>query len=768
VIGMPIWEALNYNITPQTKRRFRNVIEQAAQGDFIRYEGHMTDIKLETIVVDYSLKPVKNSSGEVTLIIAEGRDITERKRMELALENEQQRLYTLLDSLPAFVALQSLDYSVRFANQRFHQRFGDPADKLCYQLMFGFSEPCQDCLIPEVIEKKEPRIWEKTYPDGKSFQIYGYPFYDKDQTPMVLELGVDITENKKAQAKIQQNAARAVALSETIESILEISPEYQGVLEEIVHSTAGLIGDGCVIRLISADRMTHRPAAFHHVNRETRRLLSRTLAKDVQPLEAGASGQVIRSGQPLFVPSIQIDQSDDYNISTHPTYLVDHHLHSLMCMPLRTRGDLIGTLTLFRDKNDRPYTQEDFLFVQNLSDQAALAIQNARLFEAELKARQTAEILRDASLALTQSLDLATVVNLFLDFAKQLAPYDWARVFLIEDETHLKLQAERGPDSLDAGQTLHFEPVGSSIFNDLLSDKQSILIPDTKIDSVPRTLNRESAQSWLGIPLAMEGHAIGLCIFESSRPGAFSEHHVQLLKALVGQVTVVIQNAWLFEQVRSGRGRLQSLSRKLVEVQESERRYVARELHDEASQALASLMVGLRLIERDADNPDSVLAGTGELKILTEKVMENLHRLAMDLRPASLDHLGLVTALRQYAKSISDRHHLLVQFEAIGVEDRLAADMETAIYRVVQEALSNVIRHAQATRVDVILEIRDSKLVIIVEDNGVGFNPLEIDQTQRLGLLGMRERVDMLEGTLTIESELGVGTTLFVEVPYGD
>jgi signal transduction histidine kinase len=174
------------------------------------------------------------------------------------------------------------------------------------------------------------------------------------------------------------------------------------------------------------------------------------------------------------------------------------------------------------------------------------------------------------------------------------------------------------------------------------------------------------------------------------------------------------------------------------------------------------------LIERDAHDPESVTAGAADLKTIADGVIENLQRLAMDLRPASLDHLGLVAALEQYAQAISDRHKLVLRYEVIGIEDRLAPDKETAIYRIVQEALSNVVRHAQATRIDVLLEKRGQKLIVIVEDNGVGFDPNEAARSGRLGLVGINERVDMLDGTLTIESQPGVGSTLFLEVPYGN
>ena len=177
-------------------------------------------------------------------------------------------------------------------------------------------------------------------------------------------------------------------------------------------------------------------------------------------------------------------------------------------------------------------------------------------------------------------------------------------------------------------------------------------------------------------------------------------------------------------------------------------------------------MVGLRLLERESGRPEAVAAGVSELMRMVDAVLENLHRLAVDLRPASLDHLGLVPALHQYAEAISDRYGLVVQFETVGSIERLAPDVETALYRIVQEALTNVIRHARATRADVLLERRGDNLIVIVEDNGIGFDPTAALRSGDLGLVGLRERAEMLSGTLVVESAPDAGTTLLLEVPY--
>ncbi len=214
------------------------------------------------------------------------------------------------------------------------------------------------------------------------------------------------------------------------------------------------------------------------------------------------------------------------------------------------------------------------------------------------------------------------------------------------------------------------------------------------------------------------------------------------------------------------RGELQRLSHLLVEVQESERHTIARELHDEAGQALTSIMVGLHLLEDEAACSTEMKDRIGELKRTTESVMEGLHRLAVNLRPASLDKVGLVPALTQYVEQFERQYGIEVVSHLDGLAGvRLPADAETALYRIVQEALVNVARHAHATNIGLILTRNGSTVTAIVEDDGVGCDPIRAMHEGRLGLLGMRERAEMLGGTLTIESAPSHGTTVFVEVP---
>ena len=235
------------------------------------------------------------------------------------------------------------------------------------------------------------------------------------------------------------------------------------------------------------------------------------------------------------------------------------------------------------------------------------------------------------------------------------------------------------------------------------------------------------------------------------------------------QAVVAFQNAWLFEQVRSGRERLQQLSRHLVEIQENERKYIARELHDETSQSLTSLKLGLQLIEQKAAGHKQLLGQVTKLKLLADETLESLHHLAVNLRPASLDHLALADALTGLIESTRKRSGLIAHFKVMGSMQQdalLNEELETSIYRIVQESLTNVVRHACAVHVDVILEWQSDKIVIIIEDDGVGIDMEKAREAGHLGLIGMQERAEMLGGKLVVDSAPQVGTTLVVEIPY--
>lgn len=301
----------------------------------------------------------------------------------------------------------------------------------------------------------------------------------------------------------------------------------------------------------------------------------------------------------------------------------------------------------------------------------------------------------------------------------------------------------------------------------LFASRTSSLV--INVDDISSPIGDCIFNAYASFPLVFSSQPIGRLKMLSKRKDFFSDEKRILIQSFANLAAVAIQNAWLFDEVRTTNRQLHALSQRLMRVQEEERLQLSRELHDESGQLLAALTVQLGLLERDADHPQAIRSRTSELKSAAKAIQDNLHRLAVNLRPASLDHLGLVTTLRQFIKEFSRQNNMKVEFEAVGMTDkRLSIEVETALFRIVQESLTNVILHAQATHVDVLLSLKDQHVSAVIEDNGVGFTAASTTQEEGLGLFGMRERVEMLGGSFTIESSPGKGTTVKAEVPCND
>ena len=426
--------------------------------------------------------------------------------------------------------------------------------------------------------------------------------------------------------------------------------------------------------------------------------------------------------------------------------------------PLTNLDGSVSKLKLIHDITARKHVAAE-LEKRNLELQALSA--------SERKQRQEAETLRAVTQALTRTLNLDTVLKTLLNHVSALVETDIVSIGFTEDKAPMVFRSGQKSD----GDIVPLFPVDvktDPFFKKVAISCKSLLIHDATQDSdwinIPGV---EPVRSWLGVPILVSDKVIGVVLLGKTQPGYFTQEHAQSAEALVSQASVAIQNAWLFEQVRAGRERLQLLSRRLVEIQEAERSYIARELHDQAGQSLTSLIIGLGQLEKGSNSPTDVQTRGRQLKLLANNILEDLHRLAVDLRPASLDHLGLVSALGQLITSFTGNGQLKVKFKSVGLSDadRLSAEIEATLYRIVQEALTNVVRHAEASRADVILERRDEAILLIIEDNGIGFNATKSLDNNHIGLIGIRERTEMLGGNITIESIIGNGTTLVVEVP---
>lgn len=247
------------------------------------------------------------------------------------------------------------------------------------------------------------------------------------------------------------------------------------------------------------------------------------------------------------------------------------------------------------------------------------------------------------------------------------------------------------------------------------------------------------------------------------------EHRVEERTAQLERANDTLK-AEVAERMRAEGARRDLLGR-LVTAQEEERRSISRELHDRMGQQLAALMMGLKTLGVESYGRHAALDTLRQLEGMSEELLREVQTLAWGLRPPALDDLGLETALYNYVEEWAERSRVPVDFHSAGFgEGRLPLTHETALYRIAQEALTNVAKHSGADRVSFILERRGDHVLAVIEDNGRGFDVEAATQpsgrSRRLGLLGMRERAVLLGGTINVESAAGAGTTLFVRIPF--
>jgi signal transduction histidine kinase/DNA-binding response OmpR family regulator len=507
----------------------------------------------------------------------------------------------------------------------------------------------------------------------------------------------------------------------------------------------------------------------------------------------GLSGWALRELKPALSPKGVPDARESPAVRRRRA---ETNAGAIIVTPLRYHEKTLGTMTGINRPEQPDFTQHDVELMLAMANQAAMTIENTQLLlslrkaraelerrveertaelvkanAAEQRARRLAETLSAANLALTQTLDLDTILDTLLEYLEQLVPYDSASAMVYEADARLVVRSVRGAARWsDAQLTLNLalDVATSPQLRALLATQASIMIADTATAPLwAQHGGAADAHSWLGVPLIAGGMVIGLYTLDKREPGFFTEEHRQVAESLAAQAAVAMQNARLFAEVSAARTRLQAVSRQLVAVQEAERAQIARDLHDEIGQMLTALKLVLAIGSQGT--PEITRMRLAEAQTLVNDLTTRVRQLSLDLRPAMLDDLGLLPTLLWYIKRYMQQTEIRVTLKHTGLEQRVASDLEIAVYRIVQEGLTNVARHAGVRKVTIRAWRTEEFIGVRIEDQGRGFVPEQmLTAYTSSGLAGMVERVRLLEGQLTIESAPGQGTRLIAELPLGD
>jgi signal transduction histidine kinase len=470
-----------------------------------------------------------------------------------------------------------------------------------------------------------------------------------------------------------------------------------------------------------------------------------------RPQGRGILGVLLHEAHPLRLDDLTRDPRAAGFPPNHPP------MRSFLGVPIVLRGAVFGNLYLTEKAGAEAFTAEDEGLVTLLAAQAAVAIENARLYEAATRWSARLESLNEVGNALATETDLGALLDLVARRLRELLEARCVAVLLPAGRGELRFAAVAGEGGDLLGTT--FATAGSKsgrVLDEQRSERVDSVVDDPEVE--PRITRRIGARTGLWVPLLAQRRSIGVLVAHDklTRPDCrFADDDVRLAETFATRAAVAVD---LSERIA------RDLLRRAVTTQETERRRLARELHEETAQELSSILLGLRGLEK-IDDPAEVREAIAALRESVAATLKDVRRLAVELHPKTLEDFGLVAALERMLATWQARTGIAVDLDDGLGDGGLEAEVATALYRIVQEALENVVKHARARRVRIVLSRTGGEVVARIEDDGRGFDAEHA--VIGPGLRTMRERAALVGGRFRVESAPGRGTAIVIEAPAG-
>ena len=466
------------------------------------------------------------------------------------------------------------------------------------------------------------------------------------------------------------------------------------------------------------------------------------------PRGRGILGALIRDDRVLRLHDLAADPRSVGFPPGHPP------MKTFLGVPVRVRGVVFGNLYLTEKEGGGDFTDEDEELTRLLAAQAATAIENARLYESSTRWSRQLESLNEIVTAMASEVDLHPLLALIAARLRELVDAELVTIALPVESGDLRIEAADGRAAQDLlGRALSRDASKQGrVLERARTERVDSFLEDPETD---QTVIREAGvRTGLFVPLVLGDSAIGvLAAFDKrTADGRFTGVDSRIAEIFGARAAVAVDLSRRVEHDALGR---------VLDGQEAERRRLALELHDETGQELTSILLSLRLVE-EAGSDEERSAAIASVREIVVQTIRDVRRLAVELRPKALDDFGLVPAIERLAESLGERTGIHFDVQATRMEDRLPGNVETTLYRVVQEALTNVVKHSGAAHVGIVLSRTPVTAVAVVEDDGRGFATEE--RFEGIGLAGMRERLALIGGRLEMESS-GAGTTVRAEVP---
>lgn len=487
---------------------------------------------------------------------------------------------------------------------------------------------------------------------------------------------------------------------------------------------------------------------------------------EVLGMELGAVFLLDNEGQGLIlvahrnlppeVPDCADGLKSSRTLARHPELLCR------LAGPLRAKGEVNGLLFVGA-RTACPLLRQEEELLSTICNIIGMFVENVRLFQEQVRQLEIERSLAQVAMEVTSELELDRVLPKVMQIAVNIAGTDGGIVALLDEERNVISYPylNRLPPNL-ADVTVS---KGEGLSGEVMTTGRPTVIDNyqTYHQAVPAFVDAGLA-SVAVVPISSGERAFGaLSVLSINEAKSFSERDIAILTAIGRQAGIAVENAYLYENMRF-------YARKITQAQENERKRIARELHDDTIQSLIGLTRHMEALTSTGETlPDATAQRIRDLQEATGNVIKRVRRFSQDLRPSILDDLGLLPTLEELTTELNRESGLQSEFQVIGEERRLSSEAELTLFRIAQEALNNVRKHANATKVTTTIEMHNSAVHMTVQDDGVGFRPPSLTDhpatASKLGLIGMVERARLLGGTLTIDSTPGRGTVVIVNVP---
>jgi signal transduction histidine kinase len=560
---------------------------------------------------------------------------------------------------------------------------------------------------------------------------------------------IETQENEK---RLRQKAVLRLRALNAVASILTESLELEQILHDALNKVLEVMGlqVGLVFILDKPDQELVLTA-------------SQGLAQPLQEVGRikvgmGCCGSVAQTGELMPVRG-------DCPIPCPPGLsMQEAGLHAQLIVPLKSKGQVQGVLVV-ATRTMRQFHPDELELVTAIGNEIGVAIENAQLHQDMARQLQIEHRLNQVAEEITSELELDNILPKVLKTAQELLGADAGVIALLDRERNLIHYPYLSNLPQELSQVT--VPREEGLSGQVLATGRPVIIADYQ--SYPAAIPafaQAGVASVVGVPMMSGDQLFGALLVGSLYEAKnFSNRDVAILAGVGRQAGIAIENAYLYENMRF-------YTRQITRAQEDERKRIARELHDDTIQALIGMSRRLEALATSGERQQlgrDTIRRIEELEALADNMIRSVRRFSQDLRPATLDDLGLLPALDGLTTDMTERDGIQTDLRVTGTTRRLGPEVELTLFRIAQEALNNVRKHAQATLVTVTVQFTDNDVQMIIQDNGKGFTPPaltgDLAAWGKLGLMGMRERARLLQGILTIHSEPGQGTCVNVCVP---